>query len=110
MPKATLTALNIVIPGQTVSQGDISFRPRAQHMIKFDNGWSLRPYGEIEGIYTFGTSLNSVLDNGLRARIEGGIDIFSAGGLRASLSGFHDGIGSANYRSTGAHVSLSFGF
>ena len=108
--KAYVDALNIAIPGQTVDQGDISFRPRIQHTVKLDSGWSLRPFGEVEGIYTFGTDVNNILDNGVRARIEAGLDIFSGGGFRASLSGFHDGIGSDNYRSSGVHVSLSFGF
>ncbi|MEM6475101.1 MAG: autotransporter domain-containing protein [Pseudomonadota bacterium] len=103
-------SLNIAIPGQTVGQGDISFRPRLQHLVTLESGWTLRPYGEVEGIYTFGTDPNGVLDNGLRARIEGGIDLLGSGNFRSSLSVFHDGIGSDNFRSTGAHIGVSFGF
>lgn len=113
-------SLGVTIPGQTVDQGDISFRPRIQHMVKLDSGWSLRPYGEIEGIYTFGLDANPLIVNTLpitianldtlRARVEGGLDIFSSGSFRASVSAFHDGIGSDGFSSTGGHVSISFGF
>ena len=109
--KAYIDSLNIAIPSQTVDQGDVTFRPRLHYIAKLDSGWQLRPFGEVEGIYTFGTQGgNSVIGNGLRGRIEGGIDLFSPGGMRASLSAFHDGIGAQSFRSTGAHVSVSFGF
>ncbi|MEP3957503.1 MAG: PKD domain-containing protein [Parasphingorhabdus sp.] len=108
--KAYTDSLNIAVPGQTVDQGDISFRPRVQHMVDLQRGWSLRPYGAVEGIYTFGTKANGVINNGLRARLEGGLDLFSASGFRTSLSAFHDGIGTSNYRSTGVHISVSLGF
>ncbi len=109
--KAYIDSLNIAIPSQTVDQGDVTFRPRLHYIAKLDSGWQLRPFGEVEGIYTFGTQGgNSVIGNGLRGRVEGGVDLFSPGGFRASISAFHDGIGSSNFRSTGAHVSVSFGF
>nr|WP_245228683.1 autotransporter outer membrane beta-barrel domain-containing protein [Pontixanthobacter sp. CEM42] len=103
-------SLNVLIPEQSVGQGDISFRPRVHHIIELDSGWTLRPFGEVEGIYTFGTNINNVLDDGLRARIEGGLDALSGRGFRASLGAFHDGIGADNFRSTGIRASISFGF
>ncbi|WP_394729329.1 PKD domain-containing protein [Altererythrobacter sp. GH1-8] len=103
-------SLNIAIPGQRVDQGDLSFRPRVHKAIVLQSGWTLRPFAEIEGIYTFGTGTNAVLDDGLRARIEGGLDLFGQGSFRSSLSAFHDGIGSSSLRSSGVHVAVSFGF
>jgi chitinase len=100
----------VTIPSQTVGQGDISFRPRLHYTTSVGNGWALRPYAEAEGIYTFGLDRQNVLTESLRMRIEGGADLFSAGGLRFGLSGFHDGIGSDGFKSTGAHISVSFGF
>jgi len=100
----------VTIPSQTVGQGDISFRPRLHYTTSVGNGWALRPYAEAEGIYTFGLDPRSVLTNSLRMRIEGGADLFSVGGLRFGLSGFHDGIGSDGFKSTGAHISVSLGF
>lgn len=118
--KSYVDSLGVTIGGQTVDQGDISFRPRIQHLVKFDSGWSLRPYGEVEGIYTFGLNANPLIANSLpisvatldtiRVRLEGGLDVFSTGTFRASISAFHDGIGVEEFSSTGAHVSVSFGF
>ena len=103
-------SLGVAIPEQSVGQGDVSFRPRFQHRIALDSGWTLRPFVETEGIYTFGTNANSVLENGLRARVEGGLDMLSKGGVRASIMAFHDGIGADNFESSGARVAISFGF
>ncbi|MEM6475372.1 MAG: autotransporter domain-containing protein [Pseudomonadota bacterium] len=103
-------SLGVIIPEQNVGQGDISFRPRFQHIINYESGWTLRPFVEAEGIYTFGTVTNSVLENGLRARLEGGLDVLSSNGIRASIGAFYDGIGADNFESSGAHISLSFGF
>lgn len=103
-------SLGVMIPEQSVGQGDISFRPRLQHVLVTDSGWTLRPFIEAEGIYTFGTQTNTILQNGLRARIESGIDFFSKSGVRASVGAFHDGIGVDRFESTGAHASVSFRF
>jgi len=103
-------SLGVVIPEQSVGQGDVSFRPRLQHLVVLESGWTLRPFIEAEGIYTFGTETNTVLQNGLRARVESGVDFLSASGVRASIGAFHDGIGADRFESTGVHVSISFGF
>ncbi len=108
--KAYTDSLGVTIPEQSIAQGDVSFRPRLQHVVALRSGWTLRPFLEAEGIYTFGTETNSILDNGLRARVEGGLDVLSSGGFRASVGAFHDGIGADNFESTGVHVSVSFGF
>lgn len=108
--QAYTDSLGVVIPEQSIAQGDVSFRPRLQHVIELRSGWTLRPFMEAEGIYTFGTEANTVLDNGLRARVEGGLDVLSSNGFRASVGAFHDGIGADNFESTGVHVSVSFGF
>jgi len=100
----------VTIPSQAVGQGDISFRPRLHYTTAVGDGWALRPYAEAEGIYTFGLEQQSVLTNSLRMRIEGGADLFSASGVRFGLSGFHDGIGSDGFKSTGARISVSLGF
>ncbi|NVE93742.1 autotransporter outer membrane beta-barrel domain-containing protein [Altererythrobacter lutimaris] len=119
--KAYTDSFGITVSAQTVDQGDVSFKPRLSHLIELESGWSLRPFGVIEGIYTFGTEPDGALANivptafsdafgGVRARVEGGVDIFSKGGIRASVSGFHDGIGASEFSNTGVHIGLSFGF
>ncbi|MFM5893532.1 MAG: PKD domain-containing protein [Novosphingobium sp.] len=107
---AYLDSFGVPIPQQTVGQGDISFRPRFHYTASLNGGWSLRPYVEAEGIYTFGLDPQSVLSNEFRMRVEGGTDLFSGGGLRIGLSAFHDGIGGGGFKSTGAHISVSYGF
>ncbi|MEY2928133.1 MAG: Chitinase precursor, partial [Pseudomonadota bacterium] len=108
--KSYIDSLGVAIPGQSVGQGDISFRPRIHHDVTLSETWTLRPYAEAEGIYTFGLDRQSVFGKRFRMRIEGGADLFATNGIRASLSAFHDGIGSAGYKSTGGRVTLSIGF
>ena len=119
--KAYTDSLNIAIPGMTVDQGDISLRPRLSHLFKTKSGLALRPFAEVEGIYTFGTEPDVALANLLpasfadtfgdfRGRIEGGIDLMGAGNFRASISGFYDGIGAKEFRNSGIHLGISFGF
>lgn len=118
--KAYTDSLGVAVPNQTIGQGDVSFKPRLSHVIESDSGWSFRPYGEVEGIVTFGSDGLPLLANlqtvslgdlnGFRMRVEAGIDLLSSEGFRASVSGSHDGIGSDNFRATGIHIGLSFGF
>ena len=107
---AYVDSFGVPIPGQTVGQGDVSFRPRFHYTASLNGGWALRPYVEAEGIYTFGLDPQSVLGNEFRMRVEGGADLFSGGGLRIGLSAFHDGIGGGGFKSTGAHISVAYGF
>ncbi|MCP5396387.1 MAG: autotransporter domain-containing protein [Sphingomonadaceae bacterium] len=103
-------SLGVTIPGQVVDQGDISFRPRLYHTATLANGWTLRPYGEAEGIFTFGLPDQLVLGDSFRMRIESGVELMSERGVRLGLGAFYDGIGGGSFSSKGAHVSLSFGF
>ena len=103
-------SLGVTIPGQKVGQGDLSFRPRFHHTVDVGKGWSLRPYAEAEGIYTFDADSATVLTSDFRMRIEGGADLLSIGNVRAGVSAFHDGIGGSGYKSTGMHLTFSFGF
>lgn len=103
-------ALGSTIPKQSSQQGQFSIAPRLQYNITNDNGLQFRPYAEIEGIHSFGDGVNSILGNDMRFRLEGGADMFSAGGFRASLSYFEDGIGTDNYDANGFRVSGAFTF
>lgn len=108
--KAYADSFGVTIPGQSLGMGDISFRPRLQHTIRFDSGWSLRPYGEAQGILTFGSDAEAIIENSLRMRVEGGLDLTSPSNLRLGLSGFHDGIGSDGFRNSGIRILVSLGF
>ncbi|MEM7781601.1 MAG: hypothetical protein AAF697_14530, partial [Pseudomonadota bacterium] len=104
-----------------VDQGDLSFRPRLSHSLKTKGGVSLRPYAQVEGIYTFRTEPDAALAGllagsfadqfgGVRAWIEGGIDLLGKGNFRASFSGFYDGIGADGFSNEGLAIGVSFGF
>jgi hypothetical protein len=108
--KGYVDTLGVPIPGQSVGQGDISFRPRFYHLVKLDDQWTFRPFAEAEGIYTFGLDPASVLGSEFRMRVEGGAEIVLIDRFRIGLSGFHDGIGAGgSYANSGVHVTLSFG-
>jgi hypothetical protein len=108
--KAYIDGLGVAIPGQTVSQGDIAFRPRFHHSIALSEGWTLRPFVAADGIYTYGLERQTVFTDQFRMRVEGGLDLISTGSFRAGASAFHDGIGSNGFKSTGARISVAFGF
>jgi outer membrane autotransporter protein len=114
-------SLGITIPSQTVDQGEISFSPRLSHMVELNNGSMLRPFLQLEGIYTFGAdpadgliALVPVDFDGfagqLRGRVESGFDFHSEGVFRASLSGFYDGIGSDAFTNYGLRLGVSVGY
>lgn len=107
--KTYVDTYGVTIPGQQVGQGDISFRPRIMRVVPLNGGWTLRPFVEAEGIYTFGLDPVNVLGSDFRMRAEGGADLIATDKFRFSLSGFHDGIGGGGYENTGAHVTLSIG-
>ncbi|MEZ0243894.1 MAG: PKD domain-containing protein, partial [Sphingomonas sp.] len=108
--KGYVDTLGVSIPGQQVGQGDISFRPRVYHLVDLGGSWTLKPFAEGEGIYTFGLDPASVLGTDFRMRIEGGADIVFGGRFRIGVSGFHDGIGGGgSYENSGVHVTLSLG-
>nr|WP_298930284.1 PKD domain-containing protein [uncultured Erythrobacter sp.] len=119
--KAYTDSLGITIPSQTVDQGDVSFRPRLSHIIETKGTINLRPYAQVEGIYTFGTAPDAALANLLpgtftdtfgdfRGRVEGGLDLVGDGAFRASISGFYDGIGADGFENKGVRAGISFGF
>lgn len=108
--KAYSDSFGVTIPGQSLGMGDLSFKPRVMHTFELDGGWSLRPYGEAQGILTFGSDAEAIVENALRMRVEGGIDLASPSSLRFGLSGFHDGIGSDTFRNSGIRMTVSLGF
>lgn len=90
--------------------GQISLAPRAMYEAEIGEGWVLRPFVEARGIISWGDARDRVLDQNFRLRTEGGFDLVSDGGFRASISGFHDGIGTDSYSATGVHVTLGITF
>ena len=103
-------ALGSTIPSQSSEQGQFNLGPRLHYNYMSDNGFSFRPFFEVEGIYSFGDGIDTVIGDDTRLRLEGGADIFTGGGLRLSGSYFKDGIGADNYDADGFRITGGFTF
>ncbi len=105
-------SLNVPIPGQNVSQGEIRFGPRVSYSNQLENGALLVPWVEVSGVYGFAstpaTSANSLSAamQGITGSVEAGIDLTTIEGGMINLSGQYDGIGS-NAQVFGLRLGLS---
>ena len=94
-------SLSVVIPEQTVSQGEVRAGPRLSYAHALDSGARLTPSVSFEGAYTFGndglTSSGSLAREvqGLRGRIGFGLDIATRDGVSLSIASHYDGIGTS---------------
>lgn len=94
-------SLSVVIPEQTVSQGEVRAGPRLAYAHVLDSGARLTPSVSFEGAYTFGneglTSSGSLAREvqGLRGRVGFGLDIATRDGVSLSIASHYDGIGTA---------------
>ena len=102
--------LGSTVGGVDVELGQVSFAPRAMYNASVGEGWTLRPFVEARGILSWGDDRARILSDDFRMRLEGGLDLLSEGGFRASVSGFRDGIGVKNYSSNGVHVTMGITF
>ena len=108
--KAYIDSLGSPIAAQGLDAGQLSFAPRIMYSAKVDDQFTLRPFVEARGIYSFGDGASAVLGDDTRMRVEGGLDLLGSNGLRIGLSGFHDGIGNGGFSATGARLSVGFTF
>ncbi|MEP0708021.1 MAG: choice-of-anchor D domain-containing protein [Parvibaculum sp.] len=96
-----IDSLSVVIPEQTVSQGEVRAGPRLAYAHVLDSGTRLTPSVSFEGAYTFGndglTSSGSLAREvqGLRGRVGFGLDIATRDGVSLSIASHYDGIGTA---------------
>jgi len=100
----------VMIPAQSIDQGDLTFSPRFDTEFDLDRGWAFRPFISADGIYTFGAPDESPLEEALRVRFEIGGLLFKRDGLGINLSANFDGIGADNFQSSGVMLALSRGF
>ncbi len=108
--KSYTDSLGTFIPSQSFEYGQVTAAPRIMYHARLSDDWSLRPFVEARGIFSFGDAVGTGLARDTRLRVETGFDLLSAAGLRLSASGFHDGIGDSGYRATGGHLTLGFTF
>ena len=100
--------LGVDIPEQAFDIGEVSFAPRFEKIFSPSSEWTLRPYAQIEGIYSYGNQVDDVLGSDTRARLELGTSLSSRNGLTAGLSAFADGIGADNFSAEGVRFSLNY--
>lgn len=92
-------SLNVVIPEQSVSQGEFRAGPEFSYDIMFESGDRLTPSASFDGAYTFGNdglySSGSLAREvqGLRGRAGLGLDLTTTTGLTISIASNYDGIG-----------------
>ncbi|MEQ8748086.1 autotransporter outer membrane beta-barrel domain-containing protein [Pyruvatibacter sp.] len=104
--------LNVAIPGQTVSQGEVSAGPQIGYVFELPSGDVLSPSVSFNGAYVFGDdglfsdgSLAKEV-SGLRGRTGAGLDYRMPGGTSLAISGNFDGIGT-NASIYGGSLKLS---
>ncbi|KWV92464.1 MULTISPECIES: PKD domain-containing protein [unclassified Erythrobacter] len=103
-------SLGVAIPDARIDQGEVTFSPRLDYRMTTESGWTIAPFGEVEGLFTFGANAFSPIDNGVRARASLGIDTVTPENIRLGLSGFLDGIGEDRFDATGLTATVSFSF
>ena len=103
-------SFNVLIPSQSLDQGDLSFSPRFETTMSLERGWMVRPFIAADGIYTFGAPENGPLDDALRARLELGALLAKRDGIGINFSLNFDGIGADDFQSSGFTLSLTRGF
>ncbi len=110
LQKGYTDSLGVGVGNQAVNQGELSFAPRVQTLWQASDTLTLRPYAELEGIYTFGDDAEQYLGSETRLRFEAGSDLFSTDNLTGSLSIFADGIGTEDYQAQGLRFQFSYTF
>jgi len=106
--------LNVTIPKQTVSLGQIKFGPTFSTRIEAANHMVVEPSFTLNGVYNFGNRSGPVITNntadetnGLRARIEAAMRLTNRYGTKLEMGANYDGIGKGDFESYGANVRLS---
>ena len=103
-------SLGVVIPEQSIDQGEISFAPRYQTQMLLSDDITIRPYAEAEGIYAYGDEIGDLLGNDLRLRLEAGTDFLQSEQLSGSAALFFDGLGTDEFQNTGIRLSFTYTF
>lgn len=94
-------SLNVVIPEQSVSQGEFRAGPKLSYDIVFESGNRLTPSFNFDGAYTFGNdglySSGSLAREvqGLRGRAGFSLDLATTSDLTVSVASHYDGIGTS---------------
>lgn len=107
-------SLNVTIPKQTVSLGQVKFGPTFSTRIEAANHMVVEPSFTLNGIYNFGNRNGPLITNntadetdGFRARIEASMRLTNRYGTQLEMGANYDGIGKSDFESYGANLRLS---
>lgn len=108
-------SLGILIPGQTVSLGRLTFGPKVSGHHEMSDGTVVAPHLAFTGIWDFDeaeivnvvTGLAAGSSDELRGKVEGGLAVQFAGGWRLDGKGFYDGIGADDLDVYGGSVTCT---
>ena len=111
-------SLNALIPSVEVETGTFEFGPTFSKDFKTDKGSMYSPFLTVEGIWTFSqknTATNfgnqvNLANEGVRARLEAGVDVYNHNGSRFNFSANYDGIGNNSFASWGLELYFGYGF
>lgn len=106
--KAYVDSLGVTVNESRTEMTEFSFAPRLERFVPLQSGWTVNPYAQVEGIYSFGDDVGEVLGSDVRARIEGGAMWSSPSGVRAGISAFADGLGADQFAAQGIRVSFGY--
>ena len=110
-------SLNNTIPSYTIETGEFQFGPSFSKVIHLDENLTLEPSLSLNGIWTFAndntaaqsvSGLHNSPGEGLRAKLEGQLNLTHNNGLNFSFSSSYDGIGDHDFNAWG--IKGRFGF
>ena len=114
--RAYLTSQGAMVPGQTVSQGELRLGPSLSTRLGLANGWLYEPSLKLDAIYSHvgnsgGAPLGGVpAPDGWRARLEAGLTLRPSRDASLSFTGNYDGIGQVDLESWGVGLGLQVRF
>ena len=99
--------LGIVIPGQSIDLGQLTFGSRLSREIEWSNGLTVTPSIQVQGVWNFAAPEQVSTAEPLRARLKTGLSVTGFEGLTINASGHLDGIGVDDVLSYGGEIQLS---
>ena len=114
--RAYTDSLGAAVPGQTVSQGQLSLGPAISRRFLGGNGWLYEPTLALDAVYSHADTSGAAVgtdpaaEDGWRARVAPGLSITGNDGVGMTLTGTYDGIGQSGYESWGFDVNLGIEF
>ncbi|MEP2152863.1 MAG: autotransporter outer membrane beta-barrel domain-containing protein, partial [Roseobacter sp.] len=106
-------SLNVTVPGQKVSLGQIKFGPTFSTTMEGRNHMIIQPSFTVNGIYNFANTSGALITNntadetdGFRARLEGKVKLTNRHGTEYTFGANYDGIGQSDFESWGINAGV----